>query len=115
MSTKVRLSKSKYMAGRQCEKRLWLEIHRPDLIEWDDAQMAWLSQGTAFGELARQLLGPGVLIDCGPDMPAAVAQTSKLIQKSKPPRHVFEATLSHQNVRVRVDALRRKGASFEII
>ncbi len=48
-------------------------------------------------------------------MPAAVAQTSKLIQKSKPPRHVFEATLSHQNVRVRVDALRRKGASFEII
>ncbi len=47
MSTKVRLSKSKYMAGRQCEKRLWLEIHRPDLIEWDDAQMAWLSQGTA--------------------------------------------------------------------
>ncbi len=103
------------MAGRQCEKRLWLEIHRPDLIEWDDAQTARLSQGTAFGELARELLGSGVLVDCGPDMPAAIAQTSDLIQKSKPPRHVFEATLSHQNVLVRVDALRRKGTSFEII
>lgn len=115
MSASVRLSKSKYMAGRQCEKRLWLEIHRPDLIEWDDAQTVRLSQGTAFGELARELLGPGVLVDCGPDMPAAIAQTSDLIQKPKPPRHVFEATLSHQNVLVRVDALRRKGASFEII
>jgi hypothetical protein len=115
MSTSIRLSKSKYMAGRQCEKRLWLEVHRPDLIEWDDSQAARLSQGTAFGELARELLGQGVLVDCGPDMPAAIAQTSDLIQKSKPPRHVFEATLSHQNVLVRVDALRRKGASFEII
>lgn len=115
MSTSVRISKSKYMAGRQCEKRLWLEVHRPDLIEWDDAQAARLSQGTAFGELARELLGPGVLIDCGPDMVTEVAQTSALTQKSKPPRNVFEATLTHQNVLVRVDALRRKGAAFEII
>jgi hypothetical protein len=115
MNTTVRLSKSKYMAGRQCEKRLWLEVHRPDLIEWDDAQTARLAKGTAFGELARELLGPGVLVDFGPDMPAAVARTSELIQKSKPPRHVFEATMSHRNVLVRVDALRRKGAAFEVI
>jgi hypothetical protein len=25
------LSKSKLMSGRQCAKRLWLEIHRPEL------------------------------------------------------------------------------------
>lgn len=115
MSTTVRLSKSKYMAGRQCEKRLWLEVHRPDLIEWDDAQTARLAKGTAFGELARELLGPGVLVDFGPDMSAAVARTSELVQKSKPPRHVFEATISHRNVLVRVDALRRKSAAFEVI
>lgn len=115
MSTTVRLSKSKYMAGRQCEKRLWLEVHRHDLIEWDDAQKARLAKGTAFGELARELLGPGVLVDVGPDMPAAIAKTSELVQKTKPPRHVFEATLSHRNVLVRVDALRRKGARFEVI
>lgn len=66
MSTTVRLSKSKYMAGRQCEKRLWLEFHRPDLIEWNDAQTARLAKGTAFGELARELLGPGVLVDLAP-------------------------------------------------
>lgn len=115
MSAEVRLSKSKYMAGRQCEKRLWLEVHRPDLIDWNQVQAARLAAGTGFGELARELLGPGVLVDCGPDMPAAITQTSELVQQAKPPRHVFEATISHRNVLVRVDALRRKGAAFEVI
>lgn len=115
MSTPVRLSKSLYMAGRQCEKRLWLEVHRPDLIERDDAQTARLAKGTAFGELARELLGPGVLVDFGPDLPAAIARTTELVQRAKPPRHVFEATILHRNVLVRIDALRRAGAAFEII
>lgn len=115
MSAAVRLSKSKYMAGRQCEKRLWLEVHRPELVEWSDAQTARLAKGTEFGELARELLGPGELVDFGPDLAAAIARTSELLQKSKPPRHVFEATISHRSVLVRVDALRRKGAAFEVI
>lgn len=63
MSKSVRLSKSKYMAGRQCEKRLWLEVHRQDLVKWDEGQAARLARGTEFGELARKLLGPGMLVD----------------------------------------------------
>ncbi len=110
-----RLSKSKIIAGRQCERRIWLEVHRPDLREFSDAQTARLEQGTAFGELARQLLGPGELVDCGFDVAAAVGQTSALLGTSKPPRHIFEAALSHENVVVRVDALRRVGNAFELI
>lgn len=110
-----RLSKSKVIAGRQCERRIWLEVHRPDLREFSDAQAARLEQGTAFGELARQLLGPGELVDCGFDVAAAVDQTNALLGAAKPPRHIFEAALSHENVVVRVDALRRVGKAFELI
>lgn len=110
-----RLSKSKIIAGRQCERRIWLEVHRPDLREFSDAQTARLEQGTAFGELARQLLGPGELVDCGFDVAAAVDQTNALLGAAKPPRHIFEAALSHENVVVRVDALRRVGKAFELI
>ena len=114
-SQSPRLSKSKIIAGRQCERRIWLEVHRPDLREFSDAQTARLEQGTAFGELARHLLGPGELVDCGFDVAAAVDQTSALLGAAKPPLHIFEAALSHQNVVVRVDALRRVGKAFELI
>ena len=110
-----RLSKSKIIAGRQCERRIWLEVHRPDLREFSDSQAARLEQGTAFGELARTLLGPGELVECGFDIPAAVSRTKALLESSKPPRHIFEAALSHQNVVVRVDALRRVGKAYELI
>ena len=34
------LSKSKIMAYRQCPKRLWLEIHQPELLKNSDATEA---------------------------------------------------------------------------
>ena len=36
------LSKSKLLAFRQCPKRLWLEVHRPDLREDSSATQASL-------------------------------------------------------------------------
>ncbi len=110
-----RLSKSRIVAGRQCERRIWLEVHRPDLREFGEAQSARLEQGIAFGELARQLLGEGELVDCGYDVAAAVNRTTALLQSSEPPPHIFEAALSHQNVVVRVDALRQVGDGFDLI
>ena len=111
----VRLSKSKMIAGRQCERRIWLEVNRPDLREFNDAQSARLSQGIAFGELARGLLGTGELVECGFDVPAALSRTTDLLGASRPPRHLFEAALCHRNVFVRVDALRRVGQRFDLI
>ncbi len=110
-----RLSKSRIVAGRQCERRIWLEVRRPDLREFSPAQSTRLAQGTAFGELARQLLGPGELVDCGFDFAAALAQTTALLQSPTPPLHIFEAALSHQNVVVRVDALRCSGDDVELL
>jgi hypothetical protein len=41
----VRLSKSKLIAFRQCAKRLWLEVHRPELKVEDASTMGRFASG----------------------------------------------------------------------
>ena len=50
-----RLSKSKYVSGLQCHKRLYLEIYTPELAtEHDEETQARLDAGTDVGEVARE-------------------------------------------------------------
>ena len=70
MSTPLRLSKSRLLAYRQCPRRLWLEIHRRDLLEVTAAQQARFDAGHAVGEIARRLADPegvGLLFDAQRD------------------------------------------------
>ena len=69
----VRLSKSRIQSGRQCPKRLWLEMHQRDAVQWAGAAQFRMDEGTRFGELAQELLGGGVLIeDCYNANPVAM-------------------------------------------
>ncbi|MDP1637588.1 MAG: hypothetical protein Q8L62_05840 [Candidatus Nitrotoga sp.] len=45
-------SKSKLMALRQCPKRLWLEVHRPDLREDSAATQTSFQIGFQVGDIA---------------------------------------------------------------
>jgi hypothetical protein len=58
-----RLSKSRFMAGLQCHKRLYLELYDPGVAEPpDEVTQARLRVGTAVGEFARQRFPGGSLI-----------------------------------------------------
>lgn len=66
MNRMRKLSKSKIMAYRQCERRLWLEVHRPSLREDSAATLAAFANGYSVGDVARQIYDQdeeGVLID----------------------------------------------------
>ena len=86
------LSKSKLMAFRQCPKRLWLEVHRPDLKEDSSATQASFAVGHQVGDIAQRLydpVGKGVLINPQTEgFDAAFARTQNLLQTAQP---VFEA------------------------
>ena len=57
----MRISKSKFMAGRQCLKRLYFQVHQPELAaEPDAASEAVIEQGREVGLLARKLFPGGV-------------------------------------------------------
>jgi hypothetical protein len=86
------LSKSKLLAFRQCAKRLWLELYRPELREESPETEARFEVGHQVGDIARQLFDPagkGVLVDFKRDgLDAAFARSQHLLTSSHP---VFEA------------------------
>ena len=105
-----RLSKSRYLSGLQCHKRLYLEVHRPELATPPDAAtQAILDMGTDLGELARLRFPGGRLVTAGfRQSREALEQTAALIQDPTVPA-IFEGAFRFNDVLVRVDILERVG------
>lgn len=103
-----RLSKSKFLSGLQCHKRLYLEIHQPDWATPPDAStQAILDMGTEIGILAQRRFPGGVLVKAGfRQREAALTETAALLQDSGIPA-IFEAAFEYEGVFVRVDILER--------
>lgn len=117
MQRRTYLSKSRFQSGRQCHKRLWLEVHRRDLIRFDANSQARFDEGNRFGELSRELLGGGAVIDAGPlEAERAQAETQALLEQPvKQVPRIFEAAFEHDGVRVRADALLRGSVDDELV
>lgn len=107
-SSPPRLSKSRFLSGLQCHKRVYLEIHRPELATPPDpSTQAILAMGTEIGLLARRRFPGGVLATVGfRQREAAIAQTAALLQDPNVPA-IFEGAFEHEGVVVRVDILER--------
>jgi predicted RecB family nuclease len=104
----VRLSKSKFVAGCQCLKRLYLQVHEPELAaEPDVAADAIIEQGREVGLLARQMFPGGVEVRSGGGLDQAIRATRELVANPEVPA-IFEGVLEHQNVLVKVDVLHRR-------
>ena len=103
-----RLSKSKYLAGLQCHKRLYLEKHAPSLATPPDAgARARLEQGTDVGVLARDRFPGGRLVAAGPKQRAeALQRTAELVAAPDVPA-IFEGAFEFEQTLVRVDILAR--------
>lgn len=88
-------SKSKLLALRQCPKRLWLEVHRPDLREDSDATEASFQVGFQVGDIAQRIYDPegrGVLIDVQSEgFNRAFERSAELLHSTQP---IFEAGFS---------------------
>ncbi len=106
--TPPRLSKSKFLSGLQCHKRLYLEIHHPTLATPPDASIqAILNMGTEIGLLAQRCFRGGVLVKAGfRQREAAIAETAALLQDPTV-LAIFEGAFEHDGVLVRVDVLER--------
>ncbi|MFP4128344.1 MAG: hypothetical protein ACLFRQ_07790 [Desulfonatronovibrio sp.] len=83
-----KLSKSKILLGIQCFKRLWLEVHRPDLLEYDQGTLARMSAGHQVGELACQYLAPeGHYIGLENGFGQALKETAKRLDSNSVTGH----------------------------
>jgi CRISPR/Cas system-associated exonuclease Cas4 (RecB family) len=110
------LSKSKVLAFRQCPRRLWLEIHHPDLAEVSEEANLRFAGGHQLGELARRLYDPkgrGRLVDLQAEgIEAALAHTQDLLKEPLP---IFEAGFEGGGAKAFADVLlpvKRRGQSL---
>ena len=100
------LSKSRFTAGIQCLKRLYLECHKRELADpVSESQQAIFDAGTAVGELARQRFSGGMLVaEPYYDHVRAVETTGTLLAASPGPP-LYEAAFTFEGIRIRVDIL----------
>ncbi|MDI1294235.1 MAG: DUF2779 domain-containing protein [Methylobacter sp.] len=98
------LSKSRIIAWKQCPKRLWLQIHRRDLLDVSDETERGFQIGYEVGDVAQGLFPTGILIEDDDDLSAALVAT-KTAMTIYPDSPLFEATFQHDGVLVRADLL----------
>ena len=110
----VRLSKSKIISGLQCSRRLWFEVHRPDLAVYDAAMMSSFAGGHQVGAMARQLYSGGILVESQKNLSQAVRQTQAILA-GKRDTVVFEGAFRHRDVLVRADVLVRTSGRCRLV
>ena len=110
------LSKYKLLAFRQCPKRLWLEIHRPQLRQDTGASQARYATGHQVGGIAQRLYDAhrqGQLIDAQAEgFDAAFARTHKLLQSHQP---IFEAGFRAEGALAFADVLLPIGKQWRMV
>ena len=89
------LTKSRYIAGLQCPRRLWLVVHDPAPYE-DPAPGSPMDIGQQIGTKAHLLFPGGVLIAEEPWQHAeAVARTASLMNDARVSA-IFEAAFEYR-------------------
>jgi hypothetical protein len=99
------------MAGQQCAKRLWMEVHAP--LELGPPDSLALANGRAFDRLVQQL-APGPVIARAAGMPAAIAATTRLFAGGAPPI-VYQPAFRAGDLAVIADVLRHRGSSRTLV
>ena len=85
---KPMLTKSRFLAGRQCKKLLWYRVFSKDSFPTVDlSQEAIFDQGDEVGELARTCFPGGILVT-QETTAKNLAETAELLPKRVP---LFEA------------------------
>ena len=107
------LTKSKYLNGLQCRKRLWYEKNYPGrAADNSRSQQRRLKQSKEVGILVRDYFPDGVLIDAT-DPLVSIEQTEAAINRGD--TCIFEAAFMFNDVFVRCDILQKNSNSWRII
>jgi len=112
-----KLSKSRFMSGLQCHKRLHLESYAHDLMPAiDPFTQSLLDTGAAVGALARSRFPGGVLIDDDHLHHEVAEERTRLALADPAMSAIYEAAFTCDDVRVRADILVRVlGDAFDLV
>jgi len=108
------LTKSRFLSGLQCHKKLWFEVHEPQKIpKPSPADQFLMDQGIKIGKIATQRYPGGLLLpQSHMQIKENIAQTQRELEN---PRPLFEAGFQHQRCYARVDILNPVEGGWELI
>jgi len=108
------LSKSLFIKGLQCQKALWLKMHKSDVLTPPSEQAkAIFETGQKVGNLAKELFLNGKEVQYeGTTREQRAVQTKQWLDDGV--QTIYEATFIHDDMQVMVDILHKNGDSWEI-
>lgn len=112
-SRPIWLSKTQVLAARQCRKRLWLTVNRPQLRSVTVDAQRRLDRGNRLNDLHQRVIPGGHLIPAGIALDEALSETHRHLTGSSS-QPLFEGTFSASGARVRADAFERAGAGWRL-
>ncbi len=107
------LSKSRYVDGCLCPRRLWLATHRPELAEKTGSPIA-IAHGSAIGEVAQRLYPHGRLVGDHNDKPGSIQRTREALASDED-CVLFEAAFRHDGVFVMADILEKTNGQLTLV
>jgi hypothetical protein len=107
------LSKSRLLSALQCPKRLYLEVHQPELAQVDAALQARFATGHVVGTTARSLFPGGRLIEHD-DLAAALRETEAALAGNGDVI-LFEPAIRHGGIVIRADILIRRDGRLRFL
>jgi predicted RecB family nuclease len=112
----MRLSKSRFTTGLQCDRQLWWQAHEPEApeLEADRGQRSVFDQGSEVGRVAREHVPGGVLIDFPYHALAERVEATKRALESGA-RAIYEASFIADDTFVAVDILARVPGGWALI
>lgn len=98
------ISKSKFLAGLQCDRLLWMLYNAKDqLPAIDAATQAIFDQGKEVGDLAKKLFPNGIEVGKGiTDLKQTIQLSAQAVRLRRP---MFEAAFEYQGAYARADIL----------
>lgn len=107
------LSKSRYTRGCNCQRSLWLYVHKKEEQVIPEATQAVFARGTSAGELAQNYF-PGGKLAVLEDFPgyASAKRTQDFISQGI--ETIYEATFIYDNTLVAVDILHKQDGKWHL-
>ena len=110
------LSKSKYIRGLQCDRALWLDVHRPSLARYTREQMQRFDRGREFEYAFKAQFHDGIDIsaELKRNVDAYPALTAQFLDNDEVVA-LFEAGFQYDDVLVLADVVhQRKDGTLDI-
>ena len=108
----MHLSKTRILAGLQCEKHLFLMLNHPELAKTKKSPLKQI--GIMVGDQAREEFPGGVLVNRFEEGSDPFAETATYLADDNVTA-IFEAGFHYQDTEVFVDILQREGKQWNII